>query len=168
MKVCSEQMRHPSVFEVSTSRRRSRASSATIGAVALATVFALSLATDAALGASPISTFCPSASVVNTVLGQKNKAPVSTVEPFGKTCTYHGSGAVSTTIAFQKDTAASFADGEKAAAILGIVKVPGLGQAAWATKAGGSLYILDEGESIKIFSPLTSTKQLEALAHKLL
>ena len=114
-------------------------SSATIGAVALATVFALSLATDAALGASPISTFCPSASVVNTVLGQKNKAPVSTVEPFGKTCTYHGSGAVSTTIAFQKDTAASFADGEKAAAILGIVKVPGLGQAAWATKAGGSL-----------------------------
>ena len=90
------------------------------------------------------------------------------MEPFGKTCTYHGSGAASTTIAFQKDTAASFADGEKAASILGVVNVPGLGQAAWATKTGGSLYILDDGESIKILSPLTSTKRLETLAHKLL
>ena len=168
MKVFSEQMRHPSVFEVSRSRRRSRASLALIGAVALATAFALFLATDAALGASPISTSCPSASVVNTALGQKNKAPVSTEEPFGKTCTYHGSGVVPTTIAFQKDTAASFADGEKAASILGVVNVRGLGQAAWATKTAGSLYILDDGESIKILSPLTSTKRLETLAHKLL
>jgi hypothetical protein len=49
-----------------------------------------------------------------------------------------------------------------------VVKLHGLGQAAWATKKEERLYILDDGESLNILSPLTSIARLEALARKLL
>jgi hypothetical protein len=75
---------------------------------------------------------------------------------------------VPTKITFQKDTSVSFAAGEKAVSALGIVKVAGLGQAAWTTKAGGDLEVYRSGETVKILSPLTPAAELEALARKLI
>ena len=154
---------HPSaVFEPSGISRRARVVIAAIGvAVAAAVLVASSAAT------SPTSRACPSASVVNAALGQKGGAPVSTKTAYSKKCTYPG-GVLPTSITFQVDTAATFAVSEKAVSALGIVKVRGLGQAAWATKAGGSLYVFYGGTTIKILAPLTATTKLEVLARKLL
>ena len=129
---------------------------------------ALSALALASPSAAAISTSCPKASVVNAALGQKGKGPLTTTTPYSKTCTYPGSGIVPTKITFQKDTAATFAAGEKAASVLGIVKLKGLGQAAWAPKAGGGIYVFEGGETVKILSPLTSIAKLEVLVRKLL
>ncbi len=136
-------------------------------AVAPLAVAALAAA-PAALGASPTAATCPSASVVSAALKQKDRTPTSSTTAYGKTCTYAGGGIVPTKITFQKDTAATFAAGEKAVAALGIVKIAGLGQAAWTTKAGGDLEVYRSGETIKILSPLTPAAELEALARKLI
>jgi hypothetical protein len=104
--------------------------------------------------------------VVNAALGQTGRAPVSTKTAYSKKCTYPG-GILPTSITFQVDTAATFAISEKAVGALAI-KVHGLGQAAWATKAGGSLYVFDGHETIKILAPLTATAKLEVLVRKLL
>jgi hypothetical protein len=112
---------------------------------------------------------CPSASVVNAALGQKNKAPVSAATAYSKTCTYKGGGIVPTRITFQRDTTATFAAGEKAAAAVApVVKISGLGRAAWAPKGGGGLYVLKGSVSLKIVSPLTTIAKLETLARKIL
>jgi hypothetical protein len=118
--------------------------------------------------ASPTAAACPSASVVSAALKQKDKTPTSSTTAFSKTCTYTGSGLVPTKITFQKDTSATFAAGEKAVSALEIVKVTGLGQAAWTTKAGGDLEVYKSGETVKILSPLTPASELEALARKLI
>jgi hypothetical protein len=74
------------------------------------------------------------------------------------------------------DTASTFAAGERAAGRFGtkIIKVHGLGQAAWTTGLG-DIYVFDGHETIKILalslavrSPSTATAKVEALARKLL
>jgi hypothetical protein len=105
---------------------------------------------------------------VNAALGQKDAAPTVTRTAYATICTYRGSGVVPTKITYQVDTAATFAAGEKAASPLGIVRIAGLGKAAWAPKAGGGLYVFTGSETLKILSPLTSLAKLEGLARKLL
>ena len=139
-----------------------------IPAVAGGVAAGLALVVSAAAVTSPTSRACPSASVVDKALGQKGKAPVATRTQYSKTCTYPGSGAVPTKITFQVDTASTFAAGEKAATALGIVKLHGLGKAAWGTKSGGSLFVFDGHETIKVVSPLTPISKLETLARELL
>jgi hypothetical protein len=94
---------------------------------------------------------------------------------FSKTCTYPGSGIGSTKITFQVDSAAAFAAGEKSAGGFGamIIKVKGLGKAAWTT-GSGDLSVFDGHEQIKILalalgvrSPSTATAKVEALARRL-
>ncbi len=137
---------------------------------AVAGVAAVSLVLAAGTAAAaPTKTTCPSASVVNAVLGQHVKAPTSTTTPYGTTCTYKGSGIVPTKIEYQKDTAASFAAGEKSAGALGtLVKVSGLGKAAYGPKSGGFLAVFLGSRSIRITAPFISLSQLEKLAHKLI
>lgn len=152
------------VFGASAIGRRIRVALVVIGSMLSAIVLVPS-----AVAGFHAPKSCPSASVVNKALGQSNKAPVSTKTPYGMICTYHGRGILPTKITFQQDTLATFTAGEKAAAAAGpVVKVHGLGQAAWTTKTGGFLYVFDGGESLKILSPLTATARLEALARKIL
>jgi len=152
------------VFESSSTAKSTQAVAAAVGVAAAALV----LVAPAAAVTPPTSRACPPASVVDKALGQKGKAPVATRTQYSKTCTYPGSGAVPTRVTFQVDTASTFAAGEKAAQALGIVKLRGLGKAAWATRSGGSLFVFDGHETIKIVSPLTPTSKLEGLARKLL
>ena len=121
----------------------------------------------AATATSPKTAPCPSASVVNAELKPTHpaKTPTSTVTAFSKTCTYSASGGLPIKVTFQVDTASTFAAGEKA--VSGVVKVNGLGQAAWTTKVGGDLEVYNKGETIKILAPLVSAARLEALAHKI-
>ena len=125
---------------------------------------------------SPAARACPSAAVVTKALGMKAGAPVATTTEYSKTCTYPGGGVGSTKITFQADTAASFAAGENAAGRFGskIIKVHGLGQAAWTTGLG-DIYVFDGQETIKVLalslevrSPTTATAKVEALARQLL
>jgi hypothetical protein len=138
-------------------------------AVLPAAAFAALWASSVAVAASPTAAKCPSASVVSAELKESLKAPTSTVTTYGKTCTYEGTGIIATKIEFQVDTPATFSTSEKAvAAVQPIVKVKGLGQAAWTTKVGGDLQVFSNGETIKILAPLVSAAKLEALAHKIM
>ena len=111
---------------------------------------------------------CPAASVVGAALGQKATTPVVTRSAYALTCKY-GSDPLAPKVAFQVDTATTFAAGEKAAAAaLPVAKVQHLGKAAWAPKSGGSLYVFTGSYTIKILAPLTSLAKLESLARKLL
>ena len=122
-----------------------------------------------AASAPPVPKSCPSASVVNTALGQQDKAPAMTTTPYARICTYKGTSIIPTKITFQEDTSQTFALGEKAAAAAGpLLKLKGLGKAAWGPKAGGGLYVFVGTYSIKILAPLVSTAKLEVLARKLL
>jgi len=135
-----------------------------VGLVVAALAAAVSV--EAGFGATPKS--CPSASVVSAALGTKASTPKLTKNPYGITCQY-GTNALAPKVEFQQDTSATFAAGEKAAAAaLPVVKIAHLGQAAWAPKSGGSLYVFTGSYQIKILAVLTSLPKLEALARKLL
>jgi len=137
-----------------------------VGTIAAGVVVPLLLASTAAAFHVPKS--CPPVAEVNATLHQKDKAPTTTKTPYGKVCTYRGTGILSTKITFQKDTTSTFAAGEKAAAAAEpVVKVHHLGQSAWGTKAGGLLEVYDQGETLKILAPLTPLARLEALARKI-
>jgi hypothetical protein len=134
------------------------------------------LVASAAAVTSPTARACPSATVVNATLGTHSGAPVVTKTQYSKTCTYPGGGIGSTKITFQMDTLATFTAGEKGAGRFGakIVKVHGLGVAAW-TAGVGEIYVFDGHETIEILalslevrSPSTATAKVEALARKLL
>jgi hypothetical protein len=158
-------MRPSAVFESTGIVARPRVSIAALAACVAAAVLVAS-----ASATSPSSRACPTAPVVDATLGLHAGAPVATRAEYSKTCTYAG-GILPTRIIFQVDTASTFAAGEKAAASAlpgSVVKVNGLGQAAWTTKSGGSLYVFDNGTTIKILALLTPTPKLEALARKLL
>jgi len=143
---------------------RTGARPAATGLVAAACAAAVSVATGSA--ATPRS--CPSASVVGAALGTKASTAKVTKDPYGITCQY-GTNALAPKVEFQQDTASTFAAGEKAAAsALSVVKIAHLGQAAWAPKSGGSIYVFTGGYQIKILALLTSLPKLEALARKLL
>jgi hypothetical protein len=132
-------------------------------------VLVLTVVGGAGAAVPPAKTKCPSASLVNAVLGLRNKAPTSQSTAYAKVCIYKGTSIVPTKIQFQVDTASTFAAGEKAAAATGtIVKVSRLGKAAYATKTGGFLAVFLGNESIRITAPLTSLAKLEALARKLI
>jgi hypothetical protein len=111
-----------------------------------------------------ISEKCPSASVVNAALAQNVGAPTTTQESYGVTCTYRGTGAIPTKIAFQQATASTFAAGEAAVPIA--AKVSALGDAAYV--AGGFLAVLKGTTALRITSPLSTATQVEALAHSIL
>lgn len=110
---------------------------------------------------------CPTASLVGAKLSEKLSGPSSQKFTYGVNCTYKG-GLVPTTVDFQEDTASTFAAGEKAASVEGVVAVHGLGQAAFAAKSGGLLEVYSKGLTIKIDAPLVATSKLEALARALL
>jgi hypothetical protein len=118
--------------------------------------------------AAAVPKSCPSASVVSTALGTKTSAPTLAKNPYGIACTY-GKNALAPKVEFQRDTAATFAAGEKAAnAASPVSKISHLGKAAWAPKTGGFLYVFTGTYSIKILAVLVSLPKLEALARKLL
>ena len=129
---------------------------------------ALAAAVSVAAGSAATPKTCPSASVVSAALGTKAGAPALTKNPYGISCKY-GSNALAPKVEFQQDTASTFAAGEKAAdAALPVTKIAHLGQAAWAPKSGGSIYVFTGSYTIKILAVLTSLPKLEALARKLL
>jgi hypothetical protein len=134
--------------------------------IAIGAAFAaLSLAAEATAFA-PSSAKCRSATLVNTELKPTHavKTATSSLSSFSKTCTYAG-GTLPIRITFQVDTASTFATSEKA--VHGIVKVKGVGQAAWTTTVGGTLEVYKSGETTKIVAPLITAAKLEALAHKI-
>ena len=148
-----------------------------VGAVVLGVCVAAGVVvSSAAAVTSPTARACPSATVVNTTLGTHSGAPVVTKTRYSKTCTYPGGGIGSTKITFELNTLVAFTAGEKSAGRFGakIVKVHGLGVAAWTTGTG-DIYIFDGHEQIEIMalsvgmlSPSTATAKVEALARKLL
>jgi hypothetical protein len=141
----------------------------TLAAAVVAVVVVLTFTTDIGATVAPDKTKCPAASIVNAALGHHDKAPIAQTSPYAKICTYKGTSIVPTKIQFQVDTASTFAAGEKAAAgsIGAVVKVHGLGKAAWATKSGGFLAVFLGSESIRITAPLAPLTKLEKLARKL-
>jgi hypothetical protein len=118
-----------------------------------------------ALGFSPSAAKCPAASTVDAALGMKDKGPTSSVTPYAKICTYSG-GLLPTKITFQEDTAATFGAGEKAVGSE-LLRVSGLGKAAWTTKAGGDLEVFNGSETLKILAPGVAASKLEGLARKI-
>ena len=137
---------------------------AAVGLAVLASAAAVTTATSSA--ATPKT--CPSASVVSAALGTKASTPTLTKNPYGISCKY-GTNALAPKVEFQQDTATTFTAGEKAAATaLPVVKIAHLGQAAWAPKSGGSIYVFTASYQIKILAVLTSLPRLEALVRKLL
>jgi hypothetical protein len=140
---------------------------------------AAAVSANSALGGTPTpnSRACPAVSVVNAALGQHDGSPVAAKTAYSETCTYPGSTKLSSvSITFQEDTPSQFAADENAVTKTGlkIVKIHGLGQAAWTT-GYGDLYVYDGHEQIKIHalvvgvtSPSTATAKVEALARKLL
>lgn len=165
---------HPSaVFESSGVFRCARVATAAAIGVSVA---AMVLVASSAAATSPTARACPSATMVTKALGEPVGAPVASETQYSKTCTYPGGGIGSTKITFQVDTAATFAAGEKAAGRYGakIIKVHGLGQAAWTTGLG-DIYVFDGHETIKVLalslgvrSASTATSKVEALARDLL
>jgi hypothetical protein len=93
------------------------------------------------------------------------KSPTSTTTTYAKACIYPAGSAIPIKVEFQVDTPSTFAAGEKA--VPGVVKVAGLGQAAWTTSVGGDLEVYRNGETVKILAPLVSAARLEALARKI-
>ena len=144
-----------------------------IGPIGLARLAAVVLvvaasAVSVAAGSAATPKSCPSASLVSAALGTKASTAKLTKNAYGITCQY-GTNALAPKVEFQQDTAATFAAGEKAAgAALPVVKIAHLGQAAWAPKSGGSIYVFTGSYQIKILAVLTSLPKLETLARKLL
>jgi hypothetical protein len=131
-------------------------------------VVALAAAVPATSIAAATPKNCPPASVVSAALGTKASTPTLTKNPYGISCKY-GSNALAPKVEFQQDTTSTFAAGEKAAnAALPVTKIAHLGQAAWAPKSGGSIYVFTGSYQVKILAVLTSLPRLEALARKLL
>jgi hypothetical protein len=137
-------------------------------AAAVAVCLPAATAAGALAATSPAKAKCPSASVVGSTLGLHVNSPVATRTTYATVCTYHGGGVVPTKVQYQEDTAATFAAGEKAAGATGaVVKVKGLGKAAYAVKSGGFLAVFLGNESIRITAPLVPTAKLEKLARNL-
>ncbi len=139
-----------------------------------ATVVSLAMAvlvSAAAAEPKPTARACPSARVVDDALGQKGlNSPVATLYPYAKKCTYQGfTGFLKTmSVEFQMDTSGTFSTSEKAVPLSLRTTVPHLGEAAWASPAGGSLYVFDGQETIKILALGTPLSKLEVLARELL
>ena len=124
---------------------------------------------------------CPAASFVNRVLGQHGTTPVRKVDKGQVTCTYPGTGDprfgpdTRTAVTFESSTPAEFARIEHVAMTYstGVVKVKGLGQAAWRTNA--TLYVLAGQEQISVSAgalairaPTVVVGRIEALARALI
>jgi hypothetical protein len=135
---------------------------------------AVSGASFAARSASPVPKTCPSTSVVAATLKEKvsKVASAFTSGSTGskRTCTYTTAFVVPTRITFGSPvTAAAFAASQKAASKgVPVVTVHGLGDAAWAVKAGNGLAVLKGTLDIVISAPKTTDAELEALARKIL
>jgi hypothetical protein len=111
---------------------------------------------------------------VTATLKQKVSKITSTVATTAtgskRTCTYKTTFVVPTTIIFGAPvTTAAFAASQKAAGKgVTVVTVHGLGNAAWAVKAGNGLAVLEGALDIVISAPQTTDAELEALARKIL
>ena len=140
----------------------------------LVVVFGSTSASLAAQFGSPVPKTCPSTSVVASTLKQKVSKVSSTLSSSStgskRTCTYTTSFVVPTKITFGSPvTAAAFAGSQKAASKgVPVVTVHGLGDAAWAVKAGNGLAVLKGTLDIVISAPQTTDAELEALARKIL
>jgi hypothetical protein len=109
---------------------------------------------------------CPSLSVVNADLAQSHTVSQASGTSQDKLCTYRGGGVAPSTVAIAIATLATFHAGEQVVANHGVavVKVPGLGDEAWAVKAGGSLTWIRGDTQVQITSPGSTLAQLETLA----
>ena len=147
-------------------------------ATAIATAAALSAMvlgpSQATASTNPVPKTCPSTSVVAASLKQRvsKVTPVASRTATGSklTCTYTTSFVVPDTITFGSPvTATAFAASQKAAGKgVTVVAVHGLGNAAWAVKAGNGLSVLNGTLDIVISAPKTTDAELEALARKIL
>ncbi len=148
--------------------RRLALSASGLGSIA-ALIVSSAAASGGAAATPPTARACPAVAIVDAALGGKFKSPTTSKTAYSKACMYAGGGLIPLKVEFQVDTAATFAASEKGAQAAGeAVVVPGLGQAAWASKAPGDVEVFDGHETIKILDPLTPTTKLEALARKLL
>ena len=147
-----------------------------IGLVVSALLLGASSAAAAGVQSSitPVPRTCPSASLVTATLKHKvskvTSTAASTKSGSSRTCVYKTSAPVPTTIRFGSPvTAAAFAASQKAASKgVAVVTVHGLGDAAWAVKAGNGLSVLTGTLDIVISAPQTTDAELEALARKIL
>jgi hypothetical protein len=112
---------------------------------------------------------CPSASVVNTALGQTDIGPEKTGTAQYELCTYKGS-TLSILVAISVSTPAEFDAAEQAVTSHGlkVVAVPGLGNQAWAAPSGGELAVLKSDTELEVTSPQSTAVQLENLARHIL
>lgn len=123
---------------------------------------------------TPVPKTCPSTSIVAAALKQKvskvTSVAASTATGSKRTCTYKTSFVVPTTITFGSPvTTAAFAASQKAASKgVAVVTEHGLGNAAWAVRAGNGLAVLVGTLDIVISAPKTTDAELEALARKIL
>lgn len=153
---------------------RSFSGAPVVVAAFLVVVFGSTSASLAAPFGSPVPKTCPSTSVVASTLKQKVSKVASTFSSSStgskRTCTYTTSFVVPTKITFGSPvTAAAFAASQKAASKgVAVVSVHGLGDAAWAVKAGNGLAVLKGTLDIVISAPQTTDAELEALARKIL
>ena len=143
-----------------TSTKNTTTASSTTGTGATSSTSGGSTTTS---GGQTIQATCPPASEVSAALAISVTGPTVTTLAYGKRCQYQGSGAISPSVEFQKDTASTFAAAE--AAVPTATKVTGLGKGAFATS--GFVYVFTGDMSVKVLSPLSSTAQVEALAKKI-
>ena len=154
---------------------RSFSGAPVVVAAFLVVVFGSTSASLAAPLGSPVPKTCPSTSVVASTLKQKVSKVASTFSSSStgskRTCTYTTSFVVPTKITFGSPvTAAAFAASQKAASKgVPVVSVHGLGDAAWAVKAGtASPSSREHSTSADQRPPQTTDAELEALARKIL
>jgi hypothetical protein len=137
-------------------------------------IAALVAAAPAAAGSTPVPKTCPSKTLVASKLKQKvsKVTPKSTTSKKGKelSCTYTTTSVVATTIRFGSPvSAAAFAASKKAASKgTTVVTVKGIGDQAWAVKAGNGLSALKGTLDLVISAPGTTDAELEALAKKII
>jgi hypothetical protein len=147
-------------------------SSTTSGSSTTPPTSSSSVATSAASGSTTGSLpSCPSVSAVNAALGQSNTGPVVTGTAQDEICTYSGGGGpLNTKVAISVSSPSIFSAEEQAVTSHGltVVKVPGLGDQAYATQGGGFLNVLTGSTQFTITAPLTTLTQDEALARQII
>jgi hypothetical protein len=117
---------------------------------------------------------CPQTALVASKLKQKVEKVSSrlTTSKTGtkRTCVYTTTVIVPTTITFGSPVTAARFDASRKAAGKGttVVTVKGLGNVAWAVKAGNGLSVLKGTLDIVISAPRTTDAELEALARTIL
>ena len=169
-------MSAPGRFGSPATPRQLPVTATVIGIASLSVLLGASSAAawSAARSSTPVPKTCPSASVVTATLKHKVSKVTSTASTTAtgsnRICTYKTSAPAPTTIRFGSPvTRAAFAASQKAAGKgVVVITVHGLGDAAWAVKAGNGLSVLKGTLDIVFSAPETTDAELEALARKIL